>query len=396
MKSRYCILAEKGLHLHNSGRCNSCSDSLDWWSDNNTPMNLTTHSLEEIWNSQSRQDFIKDLRNGIEHSNCEKCWQKERIGIESKRQISNRVFKDTNKTTPQFIDLKWGNVCNLKCRHCNPWTSSKWLKEWYTVERSSSQEFSEYTKEFESTQRSYRHDNQDYFHNTFANWFLDSQHLMLYGGEGMYVKDVQKMFAEAADSGKAKDIDIYINTNGTIYSDEWIEILSKFRSVKMAFSIDGVDKSFDYIRSGANWREVCKNFKKYQSIDNIEVSIVLTVFTLNVYNIVEIMYSIFNELGVIPAVNFVYGPDWWDIRILPNDVKRKILNQINTKHTSQDKNIDYQVDQIKKFLIDRVDNADYKYEQMKHWIRSIDSLRNESFANVFPEFNKLIKVYNVN
>lgn len=391
MKNTYCILAEQGLHLHNSGRCNSCSDSLHWWSDKNIPMDLTTHSLEEIWNSDSRQQFLNDLRNGVEHANCEKCWQKERIGIESKRQISNRIFSNNNKLTPQFIDLKWGNVCNLKCRHCNPWTSSKWLKEWYAVERKDRQEFAEYAQEFSTTQKSYRHDNHEHFHTTFKKWFLDSKNLMLYGGEGMYVKDVQKMFAEAANSGQSKNIDVYINTNGTIYSEEWIEILSKFRSVRMAFSIDGIGKSFDYIRSGASWNEVCTNFKKYQQISNIDISIVTTIFTLNVYNSAEILYNIFNELGVMPSVNFVYGPEWWDIRILPIDVKEKISIKLDELKFT-DAHYCEQINQIKKFLFDSVENADNKYEQMKHWIKSIDSLRNESFAEVFTEFNKLIKV----
>ena len=51
MKNNTCILAEQGLHLHNSGRCNSCSDSVAYWTDEqNNPMDLTTHSLEQIWN----------------------------------------------------------------------------------------------------------------------------------------------------------------------------------------------------------------------------------------------------------------------------------------------------------------------------------------------------------
>ena len=402
MKNTNCILAEQGLHLHNSGRCNSCSDSSLWWKDDHGhDMDLTTHTVEEIWNSNSRQDFLAELRNGVEHPNCKKCWQKEKVGIKSKRQISNEVFRPNNKTTPQYIDLKWGNVCNLKCRHCNPWTSSKWLKEWYDVD-TRNQSYNQYIDEFKSTQQSYHSSNQAHFHNKFFEWFSDCKHLMLYGGEGMYVKDIQQMFEYAITEGKANDIDIYINTNGTIYSERWIEIFKQFRSVKLAFSIDGVGKSFDYIRYGASWDSVVENFKKYSATENIQTQIVVTIFSLNVYDSVDIIYNIFKELNTVPAVNFVYGPEWWDIRILPNDVKQEIYKRNTNKlnelkqliSTAEYRQIYEQVEQIQRFLLDTVENSESKYYEMMHWIRAIDKNRNENFHDIFQEYNQLIKVYN--
>lgn len=402
MKNNTCILAEQGLHLHNSGRCNSCSDSIAYWTDEqNNPMDLTTHSLEQIWNSKSRQDLVADLRNGVDNPSCEKCWQKERVGIESKRQISNRQWQLSDKQTPQYIDLKWGNVCNLKCRHCNPWTSSKWLKEWYAVERDGVQDYSDYVAEFQSTQKSYHPDNKENFHNTFNQWFANSTNIMLYGGEGMYVKDVQRMFNYAVENGNSKNIDVYINTNGTIYSEEWIELLGNFRSVRMAFSIDGVGDSFDYIRHGADWNTVVKNFNRYKQIENIQVDIVATIFTLNVYNCVDMLYNI-NKSMKMPMVNFVYGPEWWDIRVLPTDVKQQIYSKnkhdLMAKQSSMSEHtfevLQEQVDQIQKFLLDDVDNSSAKYKVMKNWVKSIDQSRNENFKDVFPEYNNLIKVYN--
>jgi MoaA/NifB/PqqE/SkfB family radical SAM enzyme len=402
MKNKTCILAEQGLHLHNSGRCNSCSDSLGYWlDDNGMPMDLTTHSLEQIWNSNSRRQVVEDLRNGIENPGCEKCWQKERVGIKSKREISNKQWQLNDKQTPQYIDLKWGNVCNLKCRHCNPWTSSKWLKEWYAVERDGVQEYSDYLAEFKSTQKSYHPDNKENFHDTFNQWFADSTNIMLYGGEGMYVKDVQRMFSHAVETGNSKNIDVYINTNGTIYSEEWIELLSNFRSVRMAFSIDGVKNSFDYIRTGADWNTVVENFNRYKQLKNMQVDIVTTIFTLNVYDCVDILYSI-NEDMKMPAVNFVYGPEWWDIRILPPKVKQEIYKEnehklmIKKSHmsTTSFEMLKEQVDQVQRFLLDSVENSTTKYEAMMNWIRSIDQSRSENFKDVFPEYNNLIKVYN--
>jgi len=104
----------------------------------------------------------------------------------------------------------------------------------------------------------------------------------------------------------------------------------------------------------------------------------------------------------MPAVNFVYGPEWWDIRILPSDVKQQIYSK--NKHKLMMKRsqmtphafkmLQDQVDQIQRFLVDNVENSTAKYETMKNWIRSIDQTRDENFKDVFPEYNNLIKVYN--
>ena len=34
-----------------------------------------------------------------------------------------------SKPNLKFIDFKLGNVCNLKCRICGSWSSSKWAQE---------------------------------------------------------------------------------------------------------------------------------------------------------------------------------------------------------------------------------------------------------------------------
>ena len=48
----------------------------------------------------------------------------------SKRMISNIKFGvDTTKKNLKFLDLKLGNICNLKCRICGSWSSSKWAQE---------------------------------------------------------------------------------------------------------------------------------------------------------------------------------------------------------------------------------------------------------------------------
>ena len=83
-----------------------------------------------------RQAFL----DGKKPSTCNKCWSVEQAGRKSKRilaydmleytKVFNKIdYEDINPKTIQFLDLKLGNICNLKCRICGSWSSSKWAQE---------------------------------------------------------------------------------------------------------------------------------------------------------------------------------------------------------------------------------------------------------------------------
>ena len=44
-----------------------------------------------------------------------------------KKSLTN--WTPDSEPTLKFIDFKLGNVCNLKCRICGSWSSSKWAQE---------------------------------------------------------------------------------------------------------------------------------------------------------------------------------------------------------------------------------------------------------------------------
>ena len=108
-------------------------------------MNLKTHSIEEIWNSEfMRNTRLQMLSEEIPRS-CTKCFEEEQKGIKSKRNWETDVWKerlDIQSIVDQtkadgslpvsipYFDLRLGNMCQLKCIMCSPHDSSSWIKEW--------------------------------------------------------------------------------------------------------------------------------------------------------------------------------------------------------------------------------------------------------------------------
>ena len=68
-----------------------------------------------------------------------------------------------------------------------------------------------------------------------------------------------------------KNISIHYNTNGTIRPPKEIfDLWKEFKSCEVMFSIDGIFKKFEYIRSGAVWDEVWENFNHFKSHEFLE------------------------------------------------------------------------------------------------------------------------------
>ena len=133
-----CILAWTSLGMNPFGRIRPCGRS----KANPHLPNLSKMSIEKAWNSDFYKQLRKDMLNGVKNSNCEKCHVQEKLEGWSKRQEINenrkfdldKIRTQTNNDgsvdmAPSHIDVRVGNICNLKCVHCWTGNSSKWYED---------------------------------------------------------------------------------------------------------------------------------------------------------------------------------------------------------------------------------------------------------------------------
>ena len=86
-------------------------------------------SLSDIWNSDHYKDTrLNFLKNKIPIECIKACYEKEKQGSDSNRlQVNRRFAKDTYlqeqtnidgsiDTDPTYLDIRFGNLCNFKCR----------------------------------------------------------------------------------------------------------------------------------------------------------------------------------------------------------------------------------------------------------------------------------------
>ena len=121
-----------------TGTMHACCDSQD-------PGTYSFEEIDEWRNSNVMVNLREELYNGIENEHCRRCWATQQLGGQSLRQVYNQSlvnatiskqikaiaannFITENDIT--FLDLKLGNLCNLKCLICGPENSTAWLPDY--------------------------------------------------------------------------------------------------------------------------------------------------------------------------------------------------------------------------------------------------------------------------
>ena len=111
--------------------------------ENGISINVSqSNFLIRAWNSLDMRKMRRDFLAGIYPARCQQCYQDDKLGLISLRQNLNRKFghkiydvvENTNDegVAPLnlfFLDIRFGNKCNLACRMCSPQFSKNLIKE---------------------------------------------------------------------------------------------------------------------------------------------------------------------------------------------------------------------------------------------------------------------------
>lgn len=399
----YCVLAHKGLGLHNSGRTYLCCHSRKYLEDaHGQQIYLDTHTLEDAWNSPTRKEIQESLDTGVEHPSCQACWDDEHAGKNSRRMHFNNLFDVIEDRTdqPQFLDLKMGNTCNMRCRTCNPEVSSQWYREDWLLNAKDKENvtYAEYLPRWRRITASYSDDNAELWA-TLQKWLPNTIYIDYYGAEPMLIKKNFEVLEHAVRLGTASNITLHINTNGTIWSDYHEQLLQNFKRVYFDVSIDDIEQRCGYVRYSSDWSLVGNNLEAFRSVTqrnkNFFLSVCVTINCLNVYYLPEI-FEYFSSKHVTVNPNMLHLPWLLNIKILPQSVKESIVSKLKNYMPGRPYHVDHWTnlrDMVTTFLLTTVENQQDHLREFHRHTRGLDQSRNQKFETILPEFSQLLKPY---
>ena len=410
----FCMHPFTGLATREDGAIKICcrSQPVGW---------IQEASLEEIWNGERMQTVRRQILSGERPDVCAPCFDLEDQGVESLRQrhingvipearinlYPNALDQLTENYTMPFefptMEIKLNNLCNLKCRMCNPLDSTSW-KDWNEV------------KPFYEKENNYLvptvaklvrvpgqyigpFDNTDNWWNDFERLIPHFRRVEFAGGEPLMDPQHYKILDMLKPYGK--NIELKYATNGTTLGiskgrtihDYW----PHFRSIAVNVSIDGIHDVYNYIRSNSNFSEVERNIDEIKSLPNI--SRIVGAFTAQAGNILQAAECIdyfINEMGIVFYSHRVSYPNVLSAQVLPQPLKEEAINRLK----SVEQRLFTFPAIIENALLEKItrqqikDNINYlnAKDQSHLWLefldfnRKLDVTRNQSLLDAVPEF----------
>lgn len=339
-KDIFCAVPWHNSHLYWDGTYGACC------SEKIRPLgqqkNLNDTNIVQWYNSDTMRNFRLRILGNEKLPECQACYHEENIGHESRRIKENFkvaiftkqafqksffqspwhnkfTYSDSQGSTdslPMDIHLDFGNECNLACKMCNPYASSR-IADYYSKWKVSNYKVGNWTH----SDKSY----SNLLENIKFLPKLNRIHIM--GGEPTINKRFHTFIDWLIDN-KYKDLSFSFVTNGTFFNIDLIEKLKYFKSADVEVSLESIHSNNHYIRQGSNTDEVLKNIRKLLTHRSNSFNIVLRsvpqILNVNNYNeYIEFAYNNQVSIQSIPLID----PDYLAIKILPNNIKLEFIKK---------------------------------------------------------------------
>ncbi len=262
------------------------------------------------------------------------------------------------------------STCNFSCYICGSSNSTQWasiadsIKDELNDANLSDEVYhieDVYNSAHLSLNKSYSKKLKEVLYNTDMSYV---KYVHIVGGEPLYGK-MFPWFLELLDSRiDLSSVTLSFNTNISIFPNEKIlNILRKFKEIRVCLSLDGVGKLQEATRPGVSWKETDANIEKWVAFRNtiheiypdtdrrIFLSLATTLSVLNINKMGDILnYAIEKDIGeslVSPEtisvelkdrtgiinpidLTLVQFKPYLDINLIPTEIRKKwLINKNN-------------------------------------------------------------------
>jgi hypothetical protein len=368
---------------------------------------LTTQTVDEIWNSENMKTLRREMIAGVEPKICSKCFDQERVTGESGRVFQNEEFEEVLDKIPditledgtctemklKYWDFRFSNLCNFKCRSCGPRYSSAWVpdakKLGYTDQ--------EKVWNIESVDNKTNFDFlKEQVHNVEKIYFAGGEPLMM--DEHWQILD---MLVEA----ERFDVRIQYNTNCSLLTYGKKNVLDYWRQwepgkIEVWPSIDEIGLRAELIRSGTVWPKVKENLIELSKLDNIRIKPGITTGAMNVFRLPEIIMTMVN-LGIISEkhgyknffINLLEDPKHYHVHILSARFRKAIVKKLTEFMVTYKQRYNADISKHLEYIMHELEKP-YSYRSAVRFTEittSVDEIRNEDMYNIIPEMRDVLQ-----
>jgi organic radical activating enzyme len=421
------------IHLLN-GTTHSCHHPIP----HKIPLNELARNPTALHNTNFKKQQRREMLNGGKPAECEYCWNVEK----SSASFSDRVFKSAEPWSldqyetiknldwradynPRYVEISFGNTCNLKCAYCSPPYSSKWVEEikkfgpYVDNHNFNSLEFVD-----NRVDTRYKLTDENPYTEAFWKWwpdlYKDLHTFRITGGEPLLMDDTFKVLEYIQENWKDNpNLCLAINTNLSVprpLIDKLINIArdltenNKVRELIIFTSLEATEEAAEYIRFGLDYEQIWKNIHDIlDQLPKIVINIMSTFNALSVFSYGKLIDRVFefkqkfhNEdrywgEALLLDTSYLRYPSFLAVNILDREHKELILEAAKKalyygKFENTYGFSDTQIQKIKRTYDYAINNNSDTYMKMQFvkYITEYDRRRGTDFKKTFPQ---LIEFY---
>jgi organic radical activating enzyme len=358
--------------------------------------NCRNNTLEQIWTDTPMQQLRQDMLTETPNVACGRCYEQEANGFFSGRKSANKhhghqIKKlDENPFEMTYWDIRFSNLCNLKCRSCGHIFSSQWYQDQAKLAGGDWKEQNSvlnYAGRTETDMWEQLEPHLDYV-----------EQIYFAGGEPLLMEEHYRILAELVRR-KRFDVRLIYNTNFThteLRGRSVFEYWRQFDSVAVGASLDDSGARGEYIRKGTDWAVVEQNRRDMLAVcPRVDFYISPTLSIMNAWHLPD-FHRDWVERGLIRAqdlnVNILQDPAHYRIDIAPAEYKEQLLTKFTDhinwlKHQDPLQRATVGFESAVKFMM-ATDNT-HLLDTFWRKTYELDDIRKENILTVIPELAAL-------
>jgi hypothetical protein len=365
--------------------------------------NCRTHALKDIWNSPQQRQLRRDLLSETANPACGRCYEQEQAGFFSGRKSANKhhghhvdrvKHTQADGTYDQFEmtywDIRFSNLCNLRCRSCGHIFSSQW---YHDQAKLAGGDWAERNSVLNIAGR----DPTDIWNQLLPH--LDHVEQIYFAGGEPLLMDEHYLILEELEKRKRFDVRLIYNTNFTEVKlkNRWVfDYWSRFKSVAVGASLDAMGPQAEYVRKGTDWVRVEENRRRMMvDCPNVDFYISPTLSIMNAWHLPDFHRDWVNKGLLKPQdlnVNILQDPAHYRIDIASDSYKKKLIDRFEN-HLEWLRPLDPLQRATVGFesAINFMKSTDNSNLIPKFWqkTKELDDIRNEHILDVFPELAEI-------
>jgi hypothetical protein len=401
----FCVLPWIHFHAWPDKRVMPCCVA-----DSNLPVAeiKKDESIIQMMNSEDYKKMRLAMLNDEPVAACKRCYDLELMGTWTMRQSHNKrrgleYVEMIDKTTQadgsitefqmKYMDIRFSNLCNMKCRSCGPSCSSLWAQE--IIENHGPEHYEHYF----GTKKMIINNNDDLrFMNKLKPYLKDVTEVYFAGGEIIITPEHYECLDYWIENGLTDQVELTYTTNFSslkFKDKDLINYWKQFPKLKIWASLDASGDVAELIRKGTNWDRIVKNIRTVKElVPHAEFQITPTISIWNVFDFPEFFAEFIKE-GFIdtkssPRFNLATNPWYANVMILPKHIKQGLMEKYK-QHQSRYKDNQDIVNGF-NMIIYNLNVGDENKGGIKEFIKfndELDKFRKEKITDVIPELKEV-------